>query len=171
MVMPIYEGTSQIQALMVMKDTLVGVIKNPGKFFKTLFNTGLAGLTPGGGNDARVAALQHRAHRITLYLLRRLTFSKFAELKGVSPGKWGAVMQQWDPKKDFALAMLHAEHLTRMLADVAICEQLLAQTRKHPERAAVLERYLERAEPRSHHYNRVIRTTGARLLRDLGRDV
>src|SRR4029453_15546156 len=31
MVMPIYEGTSQIQALMAMKDTLGGILKNPQK--------------------------------------------------------------------------------------------------------------------------------------------
>ena len=29
LVMPIYEGTSQIQALMAMKDTLGGIIKKP----------------------------------------------------------------------------------------------------------------------------------------------
>ena len=36
--MPIYEGTSQIQALMAMKDTLIGVIKNPQRFVKRSAN-------------------------------------------------------------------------------------------------------------------------------------
>lgn len=169
MVMPIYEGTSQIQALMVMKDTLVGVIKNPKAFFGKLFRAKIARFTGGTQQERRVAALQYRVYRVTFFLLWRLTGSKMSELKGVSPGQWGKMMQQWDPKKDFALAMLHAEHLTRMLADVAICEQLLAQTQKFPERAKVLEGYLERAEPRSKYYNNLIRTTGKRLLGELGR--
>src|SRR5690349_19948893 len=36
MVMPIYEGTSQIQSLMAMKDTLGGIIKRPQAFVKRL---------------------------------------------------------------------------------------------------------------------------------------
>jgi hypothetical protein len=32
LVMPIYEGTSQIQSLMAMKDTLGGIMKNPQAF-------------------------------------------------------------------------------------------------------------------------------------------
>ena len=34
LVMPIYEGTSQIQALMAMKDTLGGILKNPQRFVR-----------------------------------------------------------------------------------------------------------------------------------------
>ena len=39
MVLPIYEGTSQIQALMATKDTLLSVMKNPSAFFKGLADT------------------------------------------------------------------------------------------------------------------------------------
>ena len=46
-VMPIYEGTSQIQALMAMKDTLGGVMKRPADFVQK-------------GADARVRALSSR---------------------------------------------------------------------------------------------------------------
>ena len=41
--------------------------------------------------------------------------------------------------------MLHAERLTQILTDEAICELLLEQAMRHPEREDVLERYLERA--------------------------
>jgi hypothetical protein len=79
----------------------------------------------------------------------------------------GAFKSDWDPKRDFSLAMLHAERLTRLLCDEAIAEILLAQAQEHPERTAVLERHLERAEPRARHLHDEITTTGERLLKML----
>jgi len=76
-------------------------------------------------------------------------------------------MKGWDPKRDFALAMLHAERLTRMLTDVAVCDVLLEQAERFPERTPVLECYLERAEPRSRFLYDEIRTTGTDLLKRL----
>ena len=54
--------------------------------------------------------------------------------------------------------------LTRMLADVAVCEALLRQSERFPERGEVLDRYLERAEPRCRHLRREITHAGKRLL-------
>ena len=76
-------------------------------------------------------------------------------------------MKDWDPKRDFAPALLHAENLTRILTDAAICEALWAQVQRWPDRGEVLERYLERAEPRCVDLRNRIRTTGDRLLRQL----
>ena len=58
----------------------------------------------------------------------------------------------------------------KMLTDVAVCEILLEQSRKHPERADVLRRYLVRAEPRCRHLLDEIQTTGAELLAKLQDD-
>jgi hypothetical protein len=80
---------------------------------------------------------------------------------------WSRVMTGWDPKRDFSLALLHAERLTRILADVAVAEELLRQAEAHPERVEVLERWLERAEPRCRYMYDEITTTGSRLLRTL----
>ena len=63
--------------------------------------------------------------------------------------------------------MLHAERLTRILSDEVICETLLEQARRHPERREVLERYVERAEPRCRYLAEEITTTGGRLLASL----
>jgi hypothetical protein len=79
--------------------------------------------------------------------------------------RWSkAFFRDWNPKRDFAYAMLHAERLTQLLADVTICEILLDQARRHPERAKVLERYLSRAEPRCRHLHDRILNTGSELL-------
>ena len=63
--------------------------------------------------------------------------------------------------------MLHAERLTRILVDEAVAELLLEQAKKHPERRDVLERWLERAEPRCRHLVDEITSTGDRLLAKL----
>jgi len=78
-----------------------------------------------------------------------------------------AFLSARDPKREFSYAMLHAERLTRLLADEAICDVLLAHARKHDHRRALLERYLERAEPRCRFLHDEITTTGERLLRAL----
>jgi hypothetical protein len=63
--------------------------------------------------------------------------------------------------------MLHAERLIQLLGEVTIAELLLEQAKKHPERAEVLERHLERAEPRVRYLHDQITTTGQRLLEKL----
>jgi hypothetical protein len=79
-------------------------------------------------------------------------------------------LRDWNPKRDFAYAMLHAERLTRLLADVTISEILLEQARRDPERADVLRRYLDRAEPRCRFLHDEITTTGQALLSRLADD-
>ena len=68
---------------------------------------------------------------------------------------------------DFSLAMLHAERLTRILADEAIAEILLAQAQDHPERRELLVRWLERAELRSRALHEELTTKGSRVLASL----
>lgn len=160
MVLPIYEGTSQIQSLMVMKDSLLGVLKAPGNYFSGLAKSLWQGCFAADGDTRRVARLQRRRFAVMGYLLRRLAMKKLA-------GGTGAFLKEWDPKRDFALAMLHAERLMLLSIDVAVAEVLLAQAQRFPERRELLLRYLERAEPRCRHLHREITTTGDRLLTSL----
>jgi alkylation response protein AidB-like acyl-CoA dehydrogenase len=168
MVMPIYEGTSQIQALMAMKDTLMGVMKSPQEFVKRLAESRWRSLSARDPLERRVAKIQLLSQSAQNHLLTRTAAGKLRALQDKPLGEWRREFtKNWDPKRDFALAMLHAERLTRLLADEAICELLYAQARKHPERREILERYLDRAEPRCRFLRDEITTTGRRLLRDL----
>ena len=45
-------------------------------------------------------------------------------------------LKGWDPKQDFGPALLHAERLTILLADIATVKELQEQTKRCPERAA-----------------------------------
>lgn len=168
LVLPIYEGTSQIQALMCMKDTLMAALKSPQGFAKRVAQAKLRSASARDPLERRVAKLQSLALSSVQHLLTKTAADKYRAIKGRPLAEWpDAFMKQWDPKRDFAVAMLHAERLTRQLAEEAIAELLLEQAKVHPERRELLERHLERAEPRARYLHEQITTTGKRLLEKL----
>jgi alkylation response protein AidB-like acyl-CoA dehydrogenase len=165
LVMPIYEGTSQIQALMAMKDTLDRIIKNPQAFVRRMAQARWRSLSSRNPLERRVAQLQSLSFSAQQHLVVKTAGDKVKGLRGKPIGEWpDELTKNWDPKRDFAYAMLHAERLIQLLGDTTIAELLLGQARKHPERAEVLERHLERAEPRARYLLDQITTTGQRLL-------
>ena len=164
MVFPIYEGTSQIQALMAMKDNLLGAVKDPKRFVRKTAQARWKSMSAQDPLERRVAGLRLRAQQTIQFLLTRLTASKLGELRLHAIGDWSEVMSQWDPKRDFALAMLHAERLCSILLDAAVAETIWRQIQKDDSRRELLERWVERAEPRGRYHHDVITTTGGRLL-------
>ena len=168
LVMPIYEGTSQIQALMAMKDTLGGIIANPQAFVRRLAQARWRSLSSRDPMERRVAQLQALSFSAQQHLVLRTAGDKVKGLRGKPIGDWSdELTKNWDPKRDFAYAMLHAERLIQLLGETTIAELLLTQAQTHPERAEVLERHLERAEPKARYLHDQITTTGQRLLRKL----
>jgi alkylation response protein AidB-like acyl-CoA dehydrogenase len=165
LVLPVYEGTSQIQSLMAMKDTLFGIIKRPQAFVTRMGQARWRAVSSRDALERRVAKLQALSMSAQQFLLTRTAAGKIKTLADVPVTKWGEVLTgQWDPKRDFALAMLHAERLTRILIDEAVAELLLEQAKVHPHRREVLERWLARAELRSRALHEEITTTGERIL-------
>jgi alkylation response protein AidB-like acyl-CoA dehydrogenase len=165
LVMPIYEGTSQIQALMAMKDTLGGIIKDPAGFARRVGHAQWAAVSARDPLERAVARLQQRSLAAQRHLMTRTASAK---LRATPFAEWSTVLRRaWDPKRDFALAMLHAERLTRLLCDEAVAEILLEQAGRFEARRPLLERFIERAELRSQALHAEITTTGDRLLRSL----
>ena len=167
MVLPIYEGTSQIQALMAMKDTLLQVVRAPQKFFAEMTGNRMVALTARNRQVRSVASLRAVQYRVIRHLLTRLAGAKLGSLRGQPVSDWSKALSGWDPKKDFSFAMLHAERLVQVLTDVKIAEVLLDQAQTYPERAELLDRWLERAAPRCRYLADQITTTGDRLLETL----
>ncbi len=168
LVMPIYEGTSQIQALMAMKDTLGAIMKDPRRFVRRVAEARLKSLSARDPLERRVAKLRQLSLSAQQALIRTTVSDKFRSLRDKPIAEWPrSVLKAWNPKRDFAFAMLHAERLTRLLADEAIADVLWEQASAHPERREVLERWIERAEPRARFLHDEIATTGQRLLERL----
>jgi hypothetical protein len=168
LVMPIYEGTSQIQALMAMKDTLDAIIGNPQAFVRRMAQARWRSLSSRNPLERRVAQLQSLSFGAQQHLVLKTAGAKVKGLRGKPIAEWSdELTKNWDPKRDFAYAMLHAERLIQLLGETTIAEILLEQAEKHPERTEVLERHLERAEPKARYLHDQITTTGQRLLEKL----
>lgn len=171
MVLPIYEGTSQIQGLMVMKDSLTGIMRNLQGFLRDVAQARWRALSARDPLERRVARLQGLGFAAQQHLMQKTVGAKLRELGKHNVREWSRqLLGNWDPKRDFAYAMLHAERLARLLGDVAICEVLLAQAQRHPDRRELLERTLDRAEPRCNYLHEEITTRGERLLAQLRGD-
>jgi alkylation response protein AidB-like acyl-CoA dehydrogenase len=170
LVLPVYEGTSQIQSLMAMKDTLMGILKRPQAFVTKMGQARWRAMSSRDPLERRVAKLQVLSKSAQQFLLTRTAADKLKSLSDAPVTEWAnRFLKQWDPKRDFALAMLHAERLTRILADEAIAEVLLRQAKAHPQRRELLERFLDRAELRARALHEEITTTGGRILASLAK--
>lgn len=167
LVLPIYEGTSQIQALMATKDALLHIAKSPAKFSLKLATMWRKSLFAADSLDRKVATIKHLSLKAQRQLIMRVATDKFASARKQNDTTLKEALSDWDPKRDFGPALLHAEHLTRILADSAICDTLHSQSKQYPERREVLARYLERALPRARYYASLIEQTGERILSDL----
>jgi alkylation response protein AidB-like acyl-CoA dehydrogenase len=168
LVMPIYEGTSQIQALMAMKDTLGGIIKNPQRFLRRGAQARWRSLSSRDTLERGLARVQTVSFQAQRHLMLKTAGNKLKNVVGEPLTEWPTkFLKNWDPKRDFAYAMLHAERLTKILADEAIAELLWQQAQKDPSRRELLEAHLERAEPRARYLLDEITSTGAKLLEKL----
>lgn len=165
MVMPIYEGTSQIQALMAMKDTLGGILKNPQRFVARGAQARWRSLSSRDPLERSVARIQYLSFQAQQHLMLRTAGDKLKATTQKPIAEWPRqFLKNWNPKRDFAYAMLHAERLTKVLVDEVVSERLLEQAKKDPERRELLERWVERAETRCRHLVDEITSTGDRLL-------
>jgi alkylation response protein AidB-like acyl-CoA dehydrogenase len=167
MVLPIYEGTSQIQALMATKDNLLAITREPWGFVRQLGAAWRKQYFGKGPLARRVATLRYQSLLARRAMVVRIVKGKWGGHNGTSELTGFKALKAWDPKTDFGPALLHAENLVEMLADAATAEELLLQAQSHEERRGVLERFLERAEPRCMDRLRRIRSCGNRLLNDL----
>jgi len=182
LVMPIYEGTSQIQALMATKDTLTAIMRAPQDLVKRYAQARWRALSARDPLERRLARLQQLSLGAQQHVITRtLTDKVRAKVQGSKGSKNGngngksvslanlpeAVLKQWNPRRDFPFALLHAERLTRLRADEEIALILADQARLHDERRPLLERYLERALPRAAFLHDEITSSGKRLLAEL----
>ena len=168
LVLPIYEGTSQIQSLMATKDALQFILKDPGAFVRRLAQARFDARFASGPRVRRVAGLRLNVMLAQRNLMMRIAGKKAAGLRGRPVMEWRkGFVDEWDMRSDFAPALLHAERLTQMMVDLRIADALHNQAKSFPERGDILDRHLERAEPRSRFLLDQIRTTGDRLLATL----
>ena len=168
LVLPIYEGTSQIQALMALKDHLGAAIEAPQRFLQKLAAAKIGAVSSRDRLERTYGSMRSLAYSALQHILLRIARDKWSSTLGAPLPKFlEHFLRNWDPKRDFSFGLLHAEHLAQILADVEIAGVLLSQSKRFPERRLLAERWIERAEPRVHYNWDLVAHTGNRVLVDL----
>jgi hypothetical protein len=171
LVLPIYEGTSQIQALMALKDNLGAITKNPQKFVRKVASTKYKELRASDPLDRAFYKLQSLALGAQQHIMWRVAKDKAVDaMAGPLDKALENFTKNWDPKRDFNYGLLHAERLIKILADVAIAEVLVEQAKQWPQRRELAERWIEMVEPRVRFNFDEIHSRGDRLLSRLERE-
>ena len=141
LILPIYEGTSQIQALMVTKDLLKVIMRNPRSL-----------LVPGGHSEWLAEAhFSGSAGRYYRQALRQfgtaLGWLMFDVARQLGPQTAISLIRggQDVDEEDLGYVLLSAERLTQMLAHLHVGRLLAQQAERWPERQPLAERFLRRA--------------------------
>jgi alkylation response protein AidB-like acyl-CoA dehydrogenase len=155
LILPIYEGTSQIQALMSLKDQVRWALQRPWRVM-----TGAVDVeaTPDRlGDDLREMAGEY--NRALRYVL--------GQTVGVR-GVLKAVAGRGAPEpSELGYALLHAERLAAMLAYTRAAEALAAHAGASARRRALAERFVGRALPQVRMYGELVRSGDRRTLEAL----
>lgn len=154
LVMPVYEGTSQIQALMATKDHLLWAAKDPAGFLRRAARARLLARTAVTPLLRDVNRADSMVYSATETLLLRIFGQKVRNeweegLRSKDPAQVGRYLakrflREWDMRADFSHGLLHAERLTKMLADVAMAKLLARQAQRFPERKRIAEIFVRK---------------------------
>jgi len=139
--LPIYEGTSQIQALMATKDLLRTMLRDPRSF-----------LTPGGHSPWLAGARLHDRSLRRLYSQALGDFTRVMQwllvdlARQLGPGRTLRLLRTQDElhESDLEYILLSAERITQMLAYLHTGRLLAQQAERWPERRPLARRFLQR---------------------------
>jgi 3-(methylthio)propanoyl-CoA dehydrogenase len=155
LILPIYEGTSQIQALMILKDHLQHAMRNPAHFFSKMAAAKVQTLGAKTAEERSLARLKSLYYSTVQTILTRMVVDKFGGLKDKPLADWkSAFLESWDPKTDFSFGLLHAERFTIITGRLWMARILVKQALRiedmalRSERLHLAARFMERAEPK-----------------------
>jgi len=155
LILPIYEGTSQIQSLMVLKDHLQHAMRNPGEFVAKMAQAKVQTLSARTSVEKQLARLESLYYSTMQTIMTRMVADKFGDLKERPLTEWKeAFVSTWDPKKDFSFGLLHAERFCIIASKLWMARVLVKQALKisdedlKAERLHLAARFMERCEPK-----------------------
>jgi alkylation response protein AidB-like acyl-CoA dehydrogenase len=150
LIIPVYEGTSQIQALMALKDTMKAVIRRPGKFIEIALGTSVQALAERNPLRRKLHKLRQTANRAILALIFRLVKTNVRDnFSDVKPSDIRSVIKILTKEiakfENLRPALLQAERICEINALVAMAESVLRDASISPERAWIAERWLNKS--------------------------
>ena len=152
-ILAIYEGTSHIQALMCVKDTLKDVIRAPGKFVETALGLRVQALRPGDGLRKKLyRAKQLQSSAIMSLLLRLLKTNVRSTISEAKPTDLMRMVKLLSRDlikfENVGPALLHAERICEIKSLVSLAQCLVWDAEDDPSRAIYAERFLNKSWPR-----------------------
>jgi alkylation response protein AidB-like acyl-CoA dehydrogenase len=140
LILPIYEGTSQIQSLMATRDLLKAVMRDP----RSLLVPG--GHSPWLAQSHFEGALGRHYTSAMRDFARALGWLFWDVARRIGPRRLAAVLRGSAELEDADLryVLLSAERLTQMLAHLHIGRLLAQQAERWPERRPLAERFMRR---------------------------
>lgn len=152
-ILALYEGTSQIQALMCVKDTMKSVIRRPASLIETALGIKLQKLrTRDPIKRLLYEAKQIESSAVISLLVRLFKVNAQATMSEVKDSDLLRMVKHLASDlmkmQNISPAMLHAERLTEIKALVALGECLYRDGELDSSRRWVAERFLTRALPR-----------------------
>ena len=140
LILPIYEGTSQIQALMATKDLLKAALAKPTSLAGGTISPSLAAASFSG----EIGTLYREARSDVNASMRTLLYDLLK--RGGKQGLWSMAQGKPDIREeDTQYILLHAERLTAMLAHLHAARLLAQQAQRFPVRSPLALRAMRRA--------------------------
>ncbi len=145
----LYEGTSQIQALMAMKDLMKYVMRSPAKFFQgivaghplgNLFNIG-------DETQSTFQAIQYEYKKNLTFLIIKTLKPEVDYTNPVEVKNFFSV-QNWLSESNFNKLMIHAETICQGLSYIEVLRVLSSHAKKDKDQFALFERYKTLVAPR-----------------------
>lgn len=151
MILPLYEGTSQIQALMTVKDTMKEVMRQPRAFVEYYMGHKIKSLSEGDKLRRNLYKAKQQINSAVVSLLMQLvklnatpSIKKPADITKLV----GMVSKNLIKMENIGPALLHAERLCEMKSLVAMAETLVWDAEADESRRWIAERFLNKSLPR-----------------------
>ncbi|NRA44579.1 MAG: acyl-CoA dehydrogenase family protein [Oligoflexales bacterium] len=149
----LYEGTSQMQALMCVKDTIKGIINEPKEFVESYMSISYKKMWERNPLQKKYYLIQHMVCRAILSLIMKLltvnlkpnfSFENKADILTMLK----SLKKQKLKFENLRPALLHAERICEMKCYEALADSLISDIPFHPDRKRLAERFVYSAYPK-----------------------
>ena len=146
----LYEGTTQIQALMAMKDLIKVVMKNPKKYFGGIIYTQTLGTLFSSNNEFEKSyyEVNYLFKKSLAKLLVKCLKPQIDKENKLSSFEKLFDMESWQDQKGIETLMQHAETLHQVLSYIETLSVLCKHATKDKSRGDLFQRYHRLVSPR-----------------------
>jgi alkylation response protein AidB-like acyl-CoA dehydrogenase len=154
LIIPVYEGTSQIQALMCLKDSLKEITRKPTRFIESALGTRVKVIAERDPLMRKLNKLRQEYDGALMAIIFKLVkVNVRTSLSDVNPSHVREVLKILTKElvkfETLRPALLHAERITEIKCMMSIGESLVKDVKADPSRLWIAERWINKSLPRA----------------------